>query len=312
MSARWSLLLLASIPMLLWGQSPPPDDPCHYARPPAADTLKPTAPQPKSLAEPKHRWTYLIEAQASAHVLSAPRPTCKMQIGWKQELEYRYRHQKLETALECRDELQIQAIPDSLLEKLRDALVLRYRIERKADDTTRLSAQFSAQFQTPKFKGKPSYEIHKKQARNEGFLNPAQMLFAAGVRANWPGIGHLELGLASLKLSWMNDTILYTLQNTQTLHGIPRDPAYLLDGGWSLQSQWKYAWKTGISWDNRLQFFAGFTGVPKRELEWRSEWSLPIGKQIKTTLRSVYTYQSNRWPPALLQGELGLAYSWKP
>lgn len=231
---------------------------------------------------------------------------CKLSSSLNTHLLWKFPHKRTATELECRDELSGALIPDSLLEKGLDQLRIKIQHSHKTNDSIRIQGSSSVILTTAKFNGKTSYAKATPGTLNSGFLSPGEVLGSAGFKWQSPGWGHLELGVAAMKITWVANKALYTIQNTDVLHQVRADQQARVDGGLSLQTQIDKRFGKHLRWESRMLLFAGIGENPARDIELRNELSLKPNNQLLTSFRSVYSYKTGRWPPGNLSGEFSI------
>lgn len=231
---------------------------------------------------------------------------CKLSSSLNTHLLWKFPHKHTATELECRDEISGAFIPDSLLEKGLDQLRIKIQHSHKTNDSIRLQGSSSVILTTAKFNGKTSYSKITPGTLNSGFLSPGEVLGSAGFKWQSPGWGHLELGIAAMKITWVANKALYTIQKTEVLHQVRADQKARVDGGLSLQTQIDKRFGKHLRWESRMLLFAGIGENPARDIELRNELSLKPNNQLLTSFRSIYSYKTGRWPPGNLSGEFSI------
>ncbi len=231
---------------------------------------------------------------------------CKLSSNLSTHVLWKFPQKRTASEIEIRDESGVVFIPDSLLEKVQDQLRIKLTHSHKINDSARVLGSSSMVFTTEKFNGMTSYGKVNPGKLNSGFLSPGELVSSAGFKLQQSGWGHIELGLAAFKLTWVANKKLYEIQQTSVLHQVKREQKAKVDGGISLQTQIDRRFCKQIRWESRLLLFAGVGENTSRDVEFRNEWLINPDGSFRTSLRSVYTYKKGRWPPGNLSGELSI------
>ena len=308
------LLLLTALALSAWFPTCAQTDPCkpqflHQFSDTARKTKPATTAEPAKTPQKRKTLHYDLRLNFGANAASrSPTQTgyCKLSSSLNTQLLWKFPHKRTATELECRDEISGAFIPDSLLEKGLDQLRIKIQHSHKTNDSIRLQGSSSVMLTTAKFNGKTGYAKASPGTLNSGFLSPGEVLGSAGFKWQSPGWGHLELGVAAMKITWVANKELYTIQNTDVLHQVRADQKARVDGGLSLQTQIDKRFGKHLRWESRMLIFAGIGENPARDIELRNELSLKPNNQVLTSLRSVYSYKTGRWPPGNLIGEFSI------
>jgi hypothetical protein len=279
------------------------DDPCKYI-PTTIEKKIETADLKDTLS--KKQWSFSQKHQFdfafNAHTRDqSTRAVCKLNASSRLAFELKYQRSKIAFETSITDETSAIVFFDSTLEKKNDLLRIKISAENNSSKKI-VKKSASALLSTQKFN---SVKVDSKVI-NSAFLSPAEVIFAMGMNIKLKSSGKIECGIGSLKLTWIDKKALYELHKTQELHGVPRNKTHKLEGGISFQTQWQRLISKNITWENKSLIFSSFNepGVPNLEL--RNDFLLKSGKSIQTTVRSIYTYNKNKWPPASFGGEIAL------
>ncbi len=268
------------------------------------DTTSKTA---TSKAPPKKSsMQYDFRVNLGAIVLSrsiAQTGYCKLSTNLSTHVLWKFPRRKTASEIEIRDESGAVFIPDSLIEKVQDQLRIKLSHSHKINDSARVLGSTSMVLTTEKFNGMTSYTKLNPGTVNSGFLSPGELVSSAGFKLQSFGWGHIELGLAAFKVTWVANKKLYDIQQTAVLHQVRREQKAKIDGGLSLQTQIDRRLSKQVRWESRLLLFAGVGENTSRDIEFRNEWLINPDGSFKTSLRSVYSYKKGRWPPGNLTGE---------
>lgn len=279
------------------------DDPCKYIPPTIKKKIetadvKDTLPKKQWNFSQKHQFDFALNAYSRDQ---SNRAVCKLNASSRLAFEIKY--QRFNTSFETHitDETSANVFFDSTLEKKNDLLRVKISAE---NNTSKKSVKKSASalLSTQKFN---SVKIDNKVI-NSAFLSPAEVIFAMGMNIKLKSLGKIECGIGSIKLTWIDKKALYELNQTEELHGVPRNKSHKLEGGISLQTQWQKLIAKNITWENKSLIFSSFNELGIPNLEFRNDFLLKSGKSIQTTVRSIYTYNKNKWPPASFGGEIAL------
>lgn len=279
------------------------DDPCKYI--PSTTISKQDAESMKDSSS-KNRWKFAQKHQFDFALNGRSRnesskAVCKLSASSRLAFELKYQRSNTSVETSITDETSATLIFDSTLEKQNDLLRIKISAE---NNTTKdhFKKSASAQLSTQKFN---SVKADSKIISST-FLSPAEVILALGMNIKLKSSGKIECGIGSLKLTWIDQKVLYDLQQVEELHGVPRNKSHKLEGGISLQTQWQKLIAKNITWENKSLIFSSFNEPGMPNLELRNDFLLKSGKSIQTTVRSIYTYNKNKWPPASFGGEIAL------
>lgn len=279
------------------------DDPCKYIPSTISSEQETESKKDSSLKNrlkfaQKHQFDFALNGRTRNESAKA---VCKLSASSRLAFEFKYQHTNTTVEASITDETSATILFDSTLEKQNDLLRVKISAEKNtAKEGIKKSA--TAQLSTQKFN---SIKADSKIITS-AFLSPAEVIFALGMNIKLKSSGKIECGIGSLKLTWIDRKALYELHKVEELHGIPRNKTHKLEGGISLQTQWQKLIAKNITWENKSLIFSSFNqpGIPNLEL--RNDFLLKSGKSIQTTVRSIYTYNKSKWPPASFGGEIAL------
>lgn len=296
-----STLIFLFLAQILAGQ----DDPCRYVRPVKITPSDTVAKSDTSKSKP---WKYTCKQLISFATLYQSRsenksPGGKFTLSGKSDFKARY--QKGIHALEFNlfDDSGFTIFPDSLIETTADQSQFKCSYQKEQGKKGQ-SSSASVQLSTQKLN---AYATDSPEKRlKSSFLSPAEILLALGFTQDLQKKGQIELGLAGVKISWLNNKNLYNIHETNILHGIEQNRSCKVEGGLSFQSRYNTKIGKHITWENRSQVFSPLHPPHIPNIEVRNDFQIQTGKLLVTSIRSVYSYKTERWPPAALVGELAL------
>lgn len=291
-------LFLASLGLSLHAQT---EDPCKYISTETekkSEVKKDSSKISKWKLVQKHQFDFAFNGNSRNETSKA---VCKLSASSRLAFELKYNHNKTSLEANLSDELSANVFFDSTFEKLNDLVRLKISAEHNTQKEN-FKKSASAQLSTQKLPTKKTNSSTKESS----FLSPAEVILAFGMNIKLNTIGNVECGIGSLKLSCINQKALYDLHETDELHGIPRSKSHKLEGGISIQTQWQKSITKNISWENKSLIFSSFSEPLMPNLEFRNNFQLKSGKMIQTFIRSVYTYNKDKWPPSSFGGEIAL------
>lgn len=279
------------------------DDPCKFTTL-IVKTKKDTNTTKDTLAKKQWRFSQKHQIDLAFNGRSrneSSKAICKLNASSRLAFEINYKNSNTSVETNIADETSANIFFDSTFEKQNDL----FRVKITAENNTvkrNFKKSASAQLSTQKFN---SINSNNKNIQS-ALLSPAEVIFALGMNIKLNSSGKIECGIGSLKLTWIDKKIIYDLQQVEELHGVPRDKSHKLEGGISLQTQWQKLIAKNITWENKSLIFTSFTEPGMPNLELRNDFLLKSGKTLQTTIRSIYTYNKNKWPPASFGGEIAL------
>lgn len=279
------------------------EDPCKFSSQ-IVKTKKDTPATKDSLEQrhwkfsQKHQFDFVFNGRSRNESSKA---ICKLNASSRLAFEINYKNSNTSVETNISDETSANVFFDSTFEKQNDLFRVKISAENNTDQRN-IKKSASAQLSSQKFN---SINADNKMIQS-ALLSPAEVIFALGMNIRLKSSGKIECGIGSLKLTWIDKKMLYDLQQVEELHGVPRNKSHKLEGGISLQTQWQKLLAKNITWENKSLIFSSFTEPGMPNLELRNDFLLKSGKSFQTTIRSIYTYNKNKWPPASFGGEIAL------
>jgi hypothetical protein len=278
------------------------DDPCKFrghektenALPSKPDSLKPS----KWKLVQKHQFDVAFNGRTRNEI---SRSICKLSASSRLSFELKYLYKKTTVDASLIDETSATFLLDSIFEKQNDLLRLKISTEHNTQNEN-FKKSVSAQLSTQKLPAKKNGSDINESA----FLSPAELILALGMNVKLKSQGRIECGIGSLRFTWIDQKKLYDLQKSTQLHGIEKGRGHKLEGGFSLQAQWQKTITKNITWENKTLLFSSITELGMPNLELRNDLLVKSGKSVQTAVRSIYTYNKTKWPPASFGGEIAL------
>ena len=279
------------------------EDPCEY---------KPEISKPDTspLVVKKKPGNLIYDNAISFLALSDPGKSksfiCKMQFSSTVNFLYRNASKGLINEFSLYDETALT--PDSIIENQKDLSRLKWSFQSASENNSHWRQSSSLLVQTQKLPVRKEISgSHIPERRMEStFLSPGIILFSIGITREFAGNGKVECGLAGGKLTWIDRKNLYETNNLLVISGVEKGKSFLLEGGFSMQASLKKNFNKFIRWENTTIIFADISAATQPDIEFRNGFFWDDGKLLRTTLRTVYTYDRKRWPPSSWTGELAL------
>ena len=278
------------------------DDPCKFRAPEKNENTQPVKPDSlkpsKWMVAQKHQFDFALNGRTRNET---SRSICKLSASSRLAFELKYQHKKTSIEASLIDETSVNIFLDSTFEKQNDLLRLKITTEHNTQKEN-FKKSASAQLSTQKLPTKKN----GSQINESTFLSPAELILALGMNIKLQSNGRIECGIGSLRLTWIDQKKLYDLHKSAKLHGIEKGQSHKLEGGLSLQTQWQKSITKNITWENRSLVFSSITEPGMPNLEVRNDFLMKSGKSLQTAIRSIYTYNKTKWPPASFGGEIAL------
>jgi hypothetical protein len=145
-----------------------------------------------------------------------------------------------------------------------------------------------------------------KRKLQSGPFSPGILTLALGFKKEIKPDIHLELGLAGTKITWISNKQLYIVQQTEEIAGVSRDKKANIEGGFSFHGKMDKQIAKHFKFQNTTIVFKDIFTNHDLSIEFRNSLSWEPVKYVSTALRTVYTYDPNRWPPSLWLGEFNV------
>ena len=231
---------------------------------------------------------------------------CKLSAASTFQNEISKQLKKVKMEGEVFDETSISVISDSVFQKDRDLTRLKGSIQ-IAKLPREYAISVSGILQSQKFNTfhlQPDSLVKRKL--QSGPLSPGILTMALGLKKEIQSNIHLELGLAGTKITWISNKQLYLIQQSDIIAGVPKDKRAAVEGGFSFQGKIDKQLSKNIKFQNTTIVFKDIFTNHDLSIEFRNSLSWEPVKYISTAIRTVYTYDPNRWPPSLWLGEFNV------
>jgi len=150
----------------------------------------------------------------------------------------------------------------------------------------------------------PDSAVNRKL--QSGPLSPGILTMALGIKKEVQPNVHLELGLAGTKITWISNKQLYLIQHTDEIAGVSRNKKASIEGGFSFQGKMDTQIAKNLKFQNTTIVFKDIFTNHDLSIEFRNSLSWEPVKYVSTAIRTVFTYDPNRWPPSLWLGEFNV------
>ena len=231
---------------------------------------------------------------------------CKVNASstFQNEISKQLKNTKLNA--EIFDETGFSYISDSIYNKDKDLSRLKggFRI---AELPKKYELSFTSLLQSQKlnsFVNQPDSAVKRKL--QSGPFSPGILTLALGFKKEIKSDIHLELGLAGTKITWISNKQLYLVQQTEEIAGVSRDKKANIEGGLSFQGKMDKQIAKNLKFQNSTIVFKDIFTNHDLSVEFRNSLSWEPVKYVSTAIRTVYTYDPNRWPPSLWLGEFNV------
>lgn len=276
------------------------EDPCKLERTKSNDTL--------CILKPKTSKTRQFNLLLSLEKIKVNpnKYACKVNASstFQNEISKQLKNTKLRA--EIFDETGFSYISDSSYNKDRDLSRVKGSM-RIAELPKKYELSISAFIQSQKlntFVNQPDSAVKRKL--QSGPFSPGILTLALGFKKEIKSDIHLELGLAGTKITWISNKQLYLVQQTEEIAGVSRDKKANIEGGFSFQGKMDKQIAKNLKFQNSTIVFKDIFTNHDLSIEFRNSLSWEPVKYVSTAIRTVYTYDPNRWPPSLWLGEFNV------
>lgn len=276
------------------------DDPCKLVRIKSIDTV--------CIPKPQTSKTQQFNLLLSLEKIKVNTNTyaCKVNASstFQNEISKQLKNTKL--SAEIFDETGFSYISDSIYNKDKDLSRVKggFRI---AELPKNYELSFTSLLQSQKlnsFVNQPDSAVKRKL--QSGPLSPGILTLALGFKKEIKSDIHIELGLAGTKITWISNKQLYLVQQTEEIAGVSRDKKANIEGGLSFQGKMDKQIAKNLKFQNSTIVFKDIFTNHDLSIEFRNSLSWEPVKYVSTAIRTVYTYDPNRWPPSLWLGEFNV------
>jgi len=276
------------------------DDPCKLGRTKSNDTL--CIPKPKT--SKTRQFNFLLSLEKIK--VNTNSYACKVNASstFQNEITKQLKNTKL--SAEIFDETGFSYISDSSFNKDRDLSRVKGSM-RIAELPKKYELSISSLLQSQKlnsFVHQPDSAIKRKL--QSGPFSPGILTLALGFKKEIKSDIHLELGLAGTKITWISNKQLYLVQQTEEIARVSRDKKANIEGGFSFQGKMDKQIAKNLKFQNTTIVFKDIFTNHDLSIEFRNSLSWEPVKYVSTAIRTVYTYDPNRWPPSLWLGEFNV------
>jgi len=231
---------------------------------------------------------------------------CKVNASstFQNEISKQLKNTKL--SAEIFDETGFSYISDSSYNKDRDLSRIKGSMQ-IAKLPKKYELSFSSLLQSQKlntFVDQPDSAVKRKL--QSGPFSPGILTLALGFKKEIKSDVHLELGFAGTKITWISNKQLYLVQQTEEIAGVSRDKKANIEGGFSFQGKMDKQIAKNLKFQNTTIVFKDIFTNHDLSIEFRNSLSWEPVKYVSTAIRTVYTYDPNRWPPSLWLGEFNV------
>ena len=276
------------------------DDPCKLVRIKSIDTV--------CIPKPQTSKTQQFNLLLSLEKIKVNTNTyaCKVNASsiFQNEISKQLKNTKL--SAEIFDETGFSYISDSIYNKDKDLSRVKggFRI---AELPKNYELSFTSLLQSQKlnsFVNQPDSAVKRKL--QSGPLSPGILTLALGFKKEIKSDIHIELGLAGTKITWISNKQLYLVQQTEEIAGVSREKKANIEGGLSFQGKMDKQIAKNLKFQNSTIVFKDIFTNHDLSIEFRNSLSWEPVKYVSTAIRTVYTYDPNRWPPSLWLGEFNV------
>jgi hypothetical protein len=293
-------LMLQLICLFCPGNLFPQDDPCKIVKTKAIDSLC----IPKAATRKISQFNLLLSIEKIK--VNTNTYACKVNASSTFQNEICKQLKKTKLCADIFDETGFSYISDSSYNKDRDLSRVKGSI-RIAELPKKYELSISAFLQSQKlnsFVNQPDSAVKRKL--QSGPFSPGILNLALGFKKEIQSDIHIELGLAGTKITWISNKQLYLVQQTEEIAGVARDKKANIEGGFSFQGKMDKQIAKNLKFQNSTIVFKDIFTNHDLSIEFRNSLSWEPVKYISTAIRTVYTYDPNRWPPSLWLGEFNV------
>ena len=276
------------------------DDPCKLVRIKSIDTV--CIPKPQTSKTKQFNLLLSLEKIK----VNTNTYACKVNASSTFQNERSKQLKNTKLSAEIFDETGFSYISDSIYNKDKDLSRLKggFRI---AELPKKYELSFTSLLQSQKlnsFVNQPDSAVKRKL--QSGPFSPGILTLALGFKKEIKSDIHLELGLAGTKITWISNKQLYLVQQTEEIAGVSRDKKANIEGGLSFQGKMDKQIAKNLKFQNSTIVFKDIFTNHDLSIEFRNSLSWEPVKYVSTAIRTVYTYDPNRWPPSLWLGEFNV------
>ncbi|MCX6235085.1 MAG: hypothetical protein NT175_10260 [Bacteroidetes bacterium] len=123
----------------------------------------------------------------------------------------------------------------------------------------------------------------------EGFMTPAQCILSGGFDFKGGNLGSLNIGISSAKFIYIYNQAVYTDMNTDLYYGVKKNKKILFEYGLSTELIFIKEFGNSIKWNCNIKAFKNFN-MPI-DLNIRNEFSIILGKHIKSSIQTLIEYE---------------------
>ncbi len=276
------------------------DDPCKLVRIKSIDTV--CIPKPQTSKTKQFNLLLSLEKIK----VNTNTYACKVNASSTFQNERSKQLKNTKLSAEIFDETGFSYISDSIYNKDKDLSRLKggFRI---AELPKKYELSFTSLLQSQKlnsFVNQPDSAVKRKL--QSGPFSPGILTLALGFKKEIKSDIHLELGLAGTKITWISNKQLYLVQQTEEIAGVSREKKANIEGGLSFQGKMDKQIAKNLKFQNSTIVFKDIFTNHDLSIEFRNSLSWEPVKYVSTAIRTVYTYDPNRWPPSLWLGEFNV------
>lgn len=121
------------------------------------------------------------------------------------------------------------------------------------------------------------------------FLTPLTALFSGGIQFKWPLFGSLNIGVTSVKLTWVRDSGIYEALETEIFYGVPEGQRVLFEYGLSIQLLINHDLLKWLHWDCDLLIFKK-TDLPP-DISMRNNLGFRLAKRMRARIQTRIYYE---------------------
>lgn len=232
---------------------------------------------------------------------------CKLRSSILEQMSFPIARNRFD--LRIQDETSVTYLWDSLKTIDADQFRIKLSINSKPESTSKLKTQLSGELESSKLpkniENLDSLE-QNSQKRESKFLSPGVIQLQSGLRIELSPINTIELGISSLKISWVSDRSMFDSLSRPRIAGIPFNENPLWEGGFSLQTNLSSPKSKPIRIEHSARVFYNIKTHQFADMELQHKLTWKIRNGLNTSLRSTLLYDESRWPPASWKTELSL------
>jgi hypothetical protein len=212
-------------------------------------------------------------------------------LSGTQDLDYSslWQSEHLTVRLKIISELGYVYLWDSLLVKQKDEQTVRYDVSVAIRNNWQVSLNSTAN--TPLYRmvvSLPADSTGRKRWLSGDFLTPLKAVLSLGIRCDIAALGNIQLGLSSLKVTYVRNRRVFDAPGIATFHGIEPGHSWLWVYGLSSTVDFRKEISPHLSWELYLLAF-----LPKDDpvnLNLKNLFLVKAGQVLKASIKTNIVY----------------------